>query len=74
MIPHLKLSSEIFANDLKDRVTACRKRLRLNRVHKTQFDNQLDELFETTSDRKAVVITRDGARLPPVDEHEVGIT
>lgn len=73
MIPHRMLSGEIFAEDLKDRVTACRKRLRLNRVHRTQFENELDELFETTSDGQAVAITRDGNRLSAV-EHEVGIT
>ena len=42
------LSNEIFANanGLKDRVTACRKRLRLNRVHRPHQDNQPEELFQ----------------------------
>jgi hypothetical protein len=42
------LSNEIFANEngLKDRVTACRKRLRLNRIHRARVDNQPEELFQ----------------------------
>jgi len=42
------LSNEIFANDngLKDRVTACRKRLRLNRIHRANGDNQPGEVFQ----------------------------
>jgi len=32
MIPHRMLSNEITGSGLKDRVTACRKRLRENRV------------------------------------------
>ncbi len=37
--------NEIFGNGngLKDRVTACRKRLRLNRIHRAHVDNQLEE-------------------------------
>ena len=31
MIPRAKLTNEIFGNPLRDRVTACRKRLRDNR-------------------------------------------
>jgi hypothetical protein len=31
MIPRAKLSNEIFGNPLRDRVTACRKRLRHHR-------------------------------------------
>ena len=42
------LSNEIFANEngLKNRVTACRKRLRLNRTHRPHVDNQPEELFQ----------------------------
>ena len=37
MIPHRMPSSEIFGNGLKQRVTACRKRLRVNRnLHRVQ--------------------------------------
>ena len=31
MIPNRAKNNEIFGNDLKDRVTSCRKRLRINR-------------------------------------------
>ena len=47
MIPHPMLSNEIFTNDLKQRVTACRRRVRLSRIHKVHFDNQVGELFPT---------------------------
>jgi hypothetical protein len=42
------LSNEIFGNEngLKDRVTACRKRLRLNRIHRAHRGNQLEEMFQ----------------------------
>jgi hypothetical protein len=45
------LSNEIFGNGngLKDRVTACRKRLRLNRIHRANLDNELEELFQETA-------------------------
>jgi hypothetical protein len=37
MIPHRMPSSEIFGNGLKQRVTACRRRLRVNRnLHRVQ--------------------------------------
>jgi hypothetical protein len=89
MIPHRILSSEIFANDLKDRVTACRKRLRLNRIHRSHFGSQVGELFcETTVEasnlcdhsggdsglRTSLVSVRDNERSQHSDEQEVGIT
>lgn len=42
------LSNEIFGNgnSLKERVTACRKRLRLKRIHRAHPDNQLEKLFQ----------------------------
>lgn len=50
MIPHRMLSNEISGSGLKERVTACRKRLRVNRVtHKTQALNDADELFPETA-------------------------
>lgn len=53
MISHPVLSNEneIFGNGngLKDRVTACRKRLRLNRIHRAHVDNHLEELFPETA-------------------------
>lgn len=46
MIPHQTLDDEIFANGLRHRVSACRKRLRINRImHKRH-----DEVFSTTAD------------------------
>lgn len=84
MIPHRMLSSEIFAKDLKDRVTACRKRLRLNRTHKIHFGNQVGELFcETAMEasnfcdhsvddsvlRESLVHVRDGETSPCANEH-----
>jgi len=45
MIPQRMPDSEISDSGLKDRVTACRKRLRANRVtHKRPALNQADEL------------------------------
>jgi len=73
----------------KDRVTACRKRLRLNRIHRAHVGNQLEELFPETKigalefhgnsrnrapARKALVHARDGETLKRADEQEVGIT
>jgi len=41
MIPHRKASNQIFGNGLKQKVTACRKRLRVNRnLHKLHFSNE----------------------------------
>ena len=49
MIPHRMLTSEICGNGLKDRVTACRRRLRVNRVaHKARVNNDPENLsYET---------------------------
>lgn len=50
MIPHRMLSNEISGSGLKERVTACRKRLRVNRVtHKHHAFNEADELFPETA-------------------------
>jgi hypothetical protein len=47
MIPHRMLSNEIGCNGLRERVTACRKRLRVNRVTHRQPHalNEVNELF-----------------------------
>jgi hypothetical protein len=94
MNPHSLLSDEFFgigfnthrgrregAPGLRDRVTACRKRLRLHRtMHKsTRILNQSDKLFsepdsapsqarQYTEEYSAVVAVR------LVEEQEVGIT
>ena len=93
MIPHPMRSDEnnIFGsrNGLKDRVTECRKRLRLNRIHRAHVGNQLEELFPETEIgalefhgnssnraplRESLVHARDGETLKRADEQEVGIT
>jgi hypothetical protein len=46
MIPHRMLADDIFENGLRDRVSACRKRLRANRApRKFPLGNQVDEVF-----------------------------
>jgi hypothetical protein len=50
MIPHRILSNEISGSGLRDRVTACRKRLRLSRVtHRAIALDHADELFPETA-------------------------
>ena len=60
MIPPRMLSDEIRSSGLKERVTACRKRLRVNRVtHLPHALNDADELFpETASTESAFHICR----------------
>lgn len=77
MIPHRMLGSEICGSGLKDRVTACRKRLRDSRTRRKPLVHDEDEeLFpETTAffsfesnervDREALLL---------LEEQEVGIT
>ena len=49
MIPQRMLSSEIYGSGLKDRVIACRKRLRVNRVtQRTLVNDDVEELFPET--------------------------
>jgi len=49
MIPHRMLSNESCGNGLKGRVTACRKRLRVNRVaHRGQAINESEGLYHET--------------------------
>ena len=50
MIPHRVLTSEICGNGLKGRVTACRRRLRVNRAaQRSQVNNDAEELFPETA-------------------------
>ena len=50
MIPHRMLADDVFENELSDRVTACRKRLRANRgPRKFPLGNQVDEVFPKAS-------------------------
>jgi hypothetical protein len=48
MIPHRIPSNEIFGNGLRERVTACRRRLRVNRIHRAHADNRQDEPLRET--------------------------
>lgn len=77
MIPHRMPGREICGSGLKDRVTACRKRLRVNRTrHKPLVPDEAEELFPESvaffslegSDRM------DGEVLLLRREQEVGIT
>ena len=87
MIPHRIPSNEIFGNGLRERVTACRKRLRVNRIHRAHAGNQPEEPFRETkvgasefpdcsedlpAVRECLVHARDGETSQPVDEQEVG--
>ena len=78
MIPHRTLSNELAGSGLRDRVTACRKRLRENRVMlKTQAAAAVEELFPEArlncSPGKDVERLEAGALLQ-IEEQEVGIT
>ena len=77
MIPHRMLSSEICGTGLKDRVTACRKRLRVSRTRpKALVHNEDEELFlETTtffSFENSEPVANEALLL--VEGQEVGIT
>lgn len=83
MIPHRMLSNEVYGSGLKDRVIACRKRLRVNRViHRTLVHDEVEELFPETSPSVRVEgqasfslsETEDGAQILLVGERGVGIT
>ena len=50
MISHRLLTSEVYGNGLRGRVTACRKRLRVHRVaQRAQVNNESDALFAETA-------------------------
>lgn len=76
MIPHRLLSNEIAGSGLRDRVTACRKRLRENRVMlKTHASTAVEELFPEA--RVNCSPAKDFERseaLLQIEEQEVGIT
>ena len=86
MIPHRMLASEIYGTGLRDRVTACRRRLRVNRVaYKDRGSNDAGELFLETVmpatvvrmnciDSLAVTQPEDSETMQTVEEQEVGIT
>jgi hypothetical protein len=93
MIPPRVLSNEneIFGtgNGLKNRVTACRKRVRLNRFHRTQVNTQTGERLLDSANgasefpgylrhgpavRRPSRHTGDRETSQPVAEQEVGVT
>ncbi len=76
MIPHRMLSAEINGSGLKDRVTACRKRLRVNRTRpKAPGQGENEELFtETTKLFSFASSERVDCEALLAAEEEVGIT
>jgi hypothetical protein len=80
MIPHRIAGSEISGNGLRNRVTACRKRLRESRVTlKSQAGGEVDELFpeRSSSNLSAKPGRTSGSRFEheeQIEEQEVGIT
>lgn len=78
MIPHRMLSNELTGSGLKDRVTACRKRLRENRVMlKTHAAAAVEELFPEArlNCSPAKDVERlDAGTVLQIEEQEVGIT
>jgi hypothetical protein len=78
MIPHRMLSNEISSSGLKDRITACRKRLRESRVLLKAHDaTAVEEVFpEIRMNRSSFEggDLEDNVRLVRLEEQEVGIT
>ena len=77
MIPHRVLRNEISGIGLRERVTACRKRLRGSRgAQRTHDLNEVCELFAETEGPR--ISERDdfenGTILSLAQEQEVGIT
>lgn len=76
MIPH-RMLNEISGNGLRERVTACRKRLRVNRgSQRTPALNEICELFADT--QPETITAHDDFNVNEVvlamKEPEVGIT
>lgn len=66
MIPH-RMLSDVRGSGLKERVSACRKRLRVNRVtHRPHALDDADELFPDTAQRESEfqICTRDYPETP----------
>lgn len=77
MIPHRMLSSEVCGSGLKDRVTACRKRLRVSRTrHKPLVHDDDEDMFPETLAFLSLAgrDRRDSEVLLLRREQEVGIT
>jgi hypothetical protein len=77
MIPHRMLSNELAGSGLKNRVTACRKRLRENRVTlKAHASTPVEELFPEAHTHSSFEDEqrRETQTLLQIEEQEVGIT
>ena len=77
MIPRRMLRSEIYGIGLKDRVTACRQRLRVNRTRpKALVHDEDEDLFPETTACSPFEDSdgRDSEGLLMCREQEVGIT
>jgi hypothetical protein len=85
MIPHRMFPSEFSNSGLKDRVTACRKRLRESRVMlRAPMSAGVESMFSRSTDATASLARRnsshpgvDGVQdetLILIEEQEVGIT
>ena len=55
MIPQRTLRNELIATDLKERVTQCRKRLRLNRLMQRPSDGAITATSTTFLDAESAV-------------------
>ena len=78
MIPHRMLNNDLSGSGLRDRVTACRKRLRENRVmFKAQASTAVEEFFPELriecSPFEGGEVEETGASLR-IEGQEVGIT
>ena len=77
MIPHRMLSNELAGSGLRNRVTACRKRLRENRVMLKAHASRTDEeLFPEAHTRGSFEDEqrKETRALLQIEEQEVGIT
>ncbi len=78
MIPQRMLRNEISGSGLRDRVTACRKRLRENRVMlKSHATRVVEELFPAAQMNCGPLDggeRKDNVGLLRIEEQEVGIT
>ena len=78
MIPHRMLSNEITGSGLRQRVSACRKRLRENRVMlKSHATTVVEELFPEARMNCSPLDggeRKDNVELLRIEAQEVGIT
>jgi hypothetical protein len=77
MIPQRMLGNEFSNSGVRNRVTACRKRLRENRVMvKAHAVADIEELFseDAASMGQVTELGADGARSSALSEQEVGMT